>query len=99
MSAHRRHTSQLSRWWFAAIILLAGLLLPESASAAPVCRTTTYSSYSVELCIVNPADGATISGVPTVDATITLSGSPPNIGKLIFYLNNELVQTFAINGR
>ena len=76
-----------------AIVLLAALLLPGEAGAAPVCHTTNYSSYSVELCIDNPADGAVVSGLVTVDASISLSGSPPNIAKLLFYLNNEYLLT------
>src|SRR5690606_11816303 len=76
-----------------AIVLLAAFLLPGEAGAAPVCHTTNYSSYSVELCIDNPADGAVVSGLVTVDASISLSGSPPNIAKLLFYLNNEYLLT------
>ena len=34
-----------------AIVLLAAFLLAGKAGAAPVCHTTNYSSYSVELCV------------------------------------------------
>lgn len=73
--------------------LLVSLLVPGVADAAPICTTTTFSSYSVKICFESPADGAVVSGAVQVNTTVSLSGSPPNIAKLLFSLNNEYLLT------
>jgi hypothetical protein len=75
------------------IFLTATLSVPGMAQAASVCNTSSVPSGSIELCIDNPADGTVVAGLATVDASITLSGFPPHVNKLQFYLDNNYLLT------
>ena len=62
---------------------------PSPASARPAAN----GGYTVTVCITQPANGATVSGLQTVTATATISGSSSGIGKLIFLLDGTYLIT------
>lgn len=69
---------------------------PQSALAAGVnciASSPNNGAYVVTPCITVPADGATVSGLQTVSAVVTVTGTSPGISKLIFYLNGEYLLT------
>jgi hypothetical protein len=81
-------------------VILSCLMLLSSASAASeqrapvsagVCQTSIgpNSSYQVTLCLTQPANGATLTGVKTVTATVAVSGANPGVQRAIFYLDNQ----------
>src|SRR6476660_1453771 len=89
-----------SQSWLAAVVrvrlvlvlvLLGGLALAPMRVRAAGCTTSGPASgaYTITLCITNPADGAIITGVQPVTATVTLSGSPPSLQWLSFYLDGQ----------
>jgi len=81
-------------------VILGGLLLLSSAQAlseqlaptsAGVCQTSTgpNSSYQVTVCLTQPVNGATLTGVRTISATVTVIGTNPGVQRAIFYLDNQ----------
>ena len=89
-----------SQSWLAAVVrvrLVLVLVLMGALALAPMrvraagCTTSGPASgtYTITLCITNPADGATVTGVQPVTATVTLSGSPPSLQWLAFYLDGQ----------
>src|SRR5689334_6933208 len=66
-------------------------------AAGNACHTSSPSSaaYTVTVCITAPADGATISGVKSIIATVAVNpaGANPGVAKLIFYLGGEYLLT------
>ena len=85
-------------------VLLAFIFLFNLGIASPIqpafaaggnCVASSPNSgaYSVTPCITVPADGATVSGLPTVSVVVTVTGTNPGIAKLIFYLNGEYLLT------
>ena len=87
-----RRTHALAVAITALLIALAGA---TPAQAAPACSTSGPGSaaYSVTICINGPADGATVSGDATVDASATVTGASPGIRKLAFELDGEYLLT------
>ena len=73
------------------LALLGGLALAPVRVRAAGCTTSGPASgaYTITLCITNPADGATVTGEQPVTATVTLSGSPPSLQWLAFYLDGQ----------
>src|SRR6266508_1316624 len=67
------------------------LALPPMRVRAAGCTASGPASgaYTITLCITNPADGATVTGLQPVTATGTLSGSPPSLQWLAFYLDGQ----------
>jgi hypothetical protein len=61
------------------------------------CLTSGPASnqYVVKVCITAPADGATVSGLQTVSAAVTIisTTSKPHVSKLVFYLNGNYLLT------
>ncbi len=70
-----------------------GILLSSGATAAALssCQTSgpTGGTYTATVCLTAPADGATVSGLTTVTATVTRSGTPtpPGVQRVVFYLD------------
>jgi hypothetical protein len=77
------------------ISLLIGMFQFPAFAAGNACHITTHpgATYTVTVCITSPADGATISGVRNVTATVTTTGTSPGVAKLIFYLGGEYLLT------
>ena len=73
------------------LALLGGLALAPMRVRAAGCTASGPASgaYTITLCITNPADGATVTGVQPVTATVTLSGSLPSLQWLAFYLDGQ----------
>lgn len=81
-----------------AIVLVAFSLLFSAAAtpvsaAAPACRTTSESDYSVTLCISAPDDHAVVSRNVRIRVTRTTTGSPPESNRLIATLNGDYLLT------
>ena len=73
---------------------LAALVPFRSAYAqAGTCKSSANGSYTVNLCITEPANGATVTGVITVTTTASISGSSSGIAKLIFTLDGTYLIT------
>lgn len=80
----------------ATALITLSLLLSTAAfpvNAAPVCRTTTKSDYTVTLCISAPADQAVVSGTIRVTITRSTTGTPPPVDRVIAELNGEYLLT------
>ena len=60
---------------------------------AGTCKSSTNGSYTVNLCITEPANGATVTGVITVTTTASITGSSSGIAKLIFTLDGTYLIT------
>src|SRR5919108_534555 len=77
------------------ISLVVGMFQIPVSAAGNACRTSTPPSaaYSVTVCITAPADGATINGVRTVTATVTVTGTNPGVARLVFYLGGGYLLT------
>src|SRR6266516_2914497 len=73
------------------LILLSSLVLMPMRVRAAGCTTSgpTSGAYTITLCITNPADGAIVTGIQPVTATVTLTGSPPSLQWLAFYLDGQ----------
>jgi hypothetical protein len=78
----------------ALLALLAALVSLRAAHGqSGVCTTNSRSGYTVTVCITQPANGATVSGLTTITATATVTGSSPGISKLLFSLDGEYLLT------
>ena len=78
------------------VLICSALLIPGTVSASvPMCSNSTGPSgaYSVVVCIDAPTDGATVSGLVTIETTVTVIAANPGIQKLIFYLNGDYLIT------
>lgn len=84
---------------FLAIILLVNLSVSSPVLSALAAGSNCVTSsppggaYSVTPCITVPVNGAVVSGLQTVSAVVTVTGTNPGISKLIFYLNGEYLLT------
>ncbi len=77
----------------ALVALAATLIALRSAQAQSGVCTTSSNGYTVTVCLTQPADGATVSGLTTVTATATVTGSSSGIGKLLFSLDGGYLLT------
>jgi hypothetical protein len=80
------------------LLLVASGGIATAYAADPACATSGVASeeYEVEICIVQPADGAEIGDivpVETVEATVEFEGEEQRIQRLIFYLDGEYLLT------
>src|SRR6185503_20833564 len=77
------------------ISLVVGMFQIPVSAAGNACHTSSPPSaaYSVTVCITAPADGATINGVRTVAATVTVTGTNPGVARVIFNLNGQYLLT------
>jgi chitodextrinase len=78
------------------IVTASGLPLATPAQATSHCATSGPGSYTVTVCIDQPAEGATLVGTPTVIASVSFTGAPPNVRLLQFDLGAAyLLSDFA----
>jgi hypothetical protein len=77
------------------ISLVVGMFQIPVFAAGNDCRTSSPASaaYTVTVCITAPADGAIISGVRSVTATASITGTNPGVARIIFYLGGEYLLT------
>src|SRR5690349_22472390 len=79
------------------ITLLVGMMQIPASAAENECRTSSPPSaaYTVTVCITAPADGAIVSGVRTVTATVSVTpaATNPGIARMVFYLGGEYLLT------
>src|ERR1044071_1535851 len=77
------------------ISLLIGMFQFPASAAGNSCHISTHpaATYTVTVCITVPTDGATVSGVRNVTATVSTSVGAPGVAKLIFYLDGEYLLT------
>jgi Calcineurin-like phosphoesterase len=61
----------------------------QAIAAGSVChQSQPVGTYTVEVCITTPEDGASLTGDTLITATATtVSGTSPGIGKLLFFLD------------
>src|SRR5215213_3998762 len=96
------HRSKLISLLVGLILLLTNvqafpsLLVPSAALAATGTRCTTSGpasgSYSIEICLIAPNDGVTLTGDQTVQATFrVVTGSAPARRGLDFFVDGEYV--------
>src|SRR2546421_12744818 len=74
------------------LALLVLLAQPaSSAQATSTCQSSspTSQTYTVTVCIAQPANGSKVSGALPVTATISVSGSNPGIRWPVFYLDDS----------
>lgn len=74
-----RPSLAMARLLVAALVALSAALVPldagPSLAASGTCATTTFSTYSIQVCVTAPAAGATVSGdVGVTVSTKVLSG-------------------------
>jgi len=82
------------------LVLLAGLLANLIVLGAPGvvfaagCETSgpVAGSYSITVCITDPAEGATVSGPVSVSATASAAGGP-GVRRMVFYLDGQYLLT------
>ena len=80
----------------AVVGMVAALLGIQAAQAAPTCQTTGPSagSYTVSVCLVEPASGTSLSGKSTVTATVaTATGTSPGTQRMVFTLDGQYLLT------
>ena len=82
----------------ALIALLTALISSFVATGAAqaqsgTCTPSTNGGYTVTLCITQPSNGATVTGVITVTTTAGITGSSSGIAKLIFTLDGAYLIT------
>ncbi len=83
------------------IILLATSLLAitygsiwaHTEQATCISNSPSSGSYSVNVCIDQPADGSTITDIAQVDVSITTTGINPGTAKIRAYLDGEYLLT------
>ena len=86
------------------ILMLVALLVGYGASASlpsflvnatATCNTSGPSSaaYSVTLCFSAPSSGSTLTGIATVTATVSVSGTSPGVQRLLFNLDGGYLLT------
>ena len=83
----RRGRSRASGVIVALMLGSASVLLATEAAAAAICQTSgpVGGTYTVNVCLTAPSDGATVSGATTVTATVaTVVGTSPGTQRLVF---------------
>src|SRR4051812_541530 len=76
------------------LLMLGGLCAlltskPTSAQSG-VCQSSSHSgTYTVTVCLTAPSNGATISGLQPVTATVNVTGANPGVTELRFYLKGK----------
>ncbi len=95
MTANHRLAGLSRRRLFVALFVLLSMLVPLGTAQAQsgACASSSNAGYTVTVCITQPANGATVSGLTTVTATADISGSSSGIGKLIFSLDGSYLLT------
>src|SRR5436190_1174650 len=76
-----------------AILTVAAAVFPAGASAASSCQTTNGSSYAINVCLDEPADGANLSGDVTVSGSASTISGTANVQRLVFYVDGQYALT------
>ncbi len=71
----------------ALVVSLLVLVGPATATAAPTCTTATTAGTTVEICLDEPAPGATLSGDAPVTARAVISGSAVTKPRVVIALD------------
>lgn len=86
--------------WTIGILLLLSVLSGLSAefpvsAQGEMCASSSppEGGYQIELCIVAPSPDTTLSGVRSVSALVTTSGSAPGVRRVTFYLDGQYLLT------
>ena len=85
--------------WVIVLTVLSNLILAplqRSASAAGAeCHTSgpVSGTYVVTVCIASPQADAVVSGNAMITATVSVTGAPIGVQKLLFYLDGEYLLT------
>jgi fibronectin type 3 domain-containing protein len=68
------------------VLALATVLLTAEAAAAGTCQTSgpVGGTYTVNVCLTAPSDGATVGGATIVTATVSVTGTSPGTQRLVF---------------
>jgi len=86
----------LSSFVVASVLLSLLAVAPPSVAAAS-CTTSSPSSgtYAVTVCLTQPFGGALVSGLVTVEASVTTSGAAPGVQRMVYTLDgNYLLSEF-----
>jgi len=80
-----------ARWVSAWLLIAAAIVVGPLATPAHAltCGSTSAGPYSVDVCLVNPLDGAALSGDTTVTASVSVTGASPGVSKLLFYTDGD----------
>src|SRR5436190_1027827 len=76
-----------------AILTVAAAVFPAGASAASSCQTTNGSSYAINVCLDEPADGANLSGDVTVSGSASTVSGSASVQRLVFYVDGQYALT------
>ena len=78
-------------------LVVIGLVGSGRATASPTssCQTSSPSggSYTVTVCLTDPADGSVVSGDTTVTGTVSVSAGGPGVRRMVFYLDDAYLLT------
>ena len=66
---------------------------PARAAACATSGPGGGSSYTVEVCVLEPADGSSLVGDATVSVTVNISGASTGVAKMQAYLGGEYLLT------
>ncbi|HEX4718043.1 MAG TPA: metallophosphoesterase [Thermoleophilaceae bacterium] len=75
---------------------MAIAVFPSPAAAASSCQTSgpAGSTYTISVCLDQPADGATLSGDTSVSGSSSVaSGAAPSVQRLVFYVDGTYALT------
>ena len=82
------------------LVAIAGMVVAvlgtQVAQAAPTCQTSgpAGGTYTVSVCLADPASGANLSGKTTVTATVAaVTGTSPGTQRMVFTLNGQYLLT------
>src|SRR5229473_6501368 len=65
-----------------------GAARPVLAAGTP-CTTTTTTHYTVQVCLTQPGDGATLTGTSTVTGTFTVLSGSSRVQQMVFSLDDK----------
>src|SRR5713101_8189995 len=69
-----------------------GAARPVLAAGTP-CTTTTTTHYSIQVCLTQPGDGATLTGTSTVTGTFTVLSGSSRVQQMVFSLDDKYLLT------
>ncbi len=80
-----------------AVLLLSigrgpGAARPVLAAGTP-CTTTTSTHYTVQVCLTQPADGATLTGTSTLTGTFSVLTGTTRVQQMVFSLDDTYLLT------
>jgi len=69
-----------------------GAARPVLAAGTP-CTTTTTTHYTVQVCLTQPGDGATVTGTSTVAGTFAVLSGTTRVQQMVFSLDDKYLLT------